>query len=165
MACRRCAGCGGVFKASRRVPDQRYCSSPACQRTRGRLWRQRKLKDDADYRLNQAKARRAWAKDHADYWRGYRAAHPDYAEQNRVEQRRRDGRRRSERLAKIDAISGDLPVRSGTYRILPASGADLAKIDAITVKIEVLSIDCAERPEDGPILQRDHSIGSPGPLC
>jgi hypothetical protein len=165
MACRRCAGCGGVFKASRRVPDQRYCSSPACQRTRGRLWRQQKLKDDADYRLNQAKARRAWAKDHADYWRGYRAAHPDYAEQNRVEQRRRDGRRRSERLAKIDAISGDLPVRSGTYRILPASGADLAKIDAITVKIKVLSIDCAERPEDGPILQRDHSIGSPGPLC
>src|SRR5208282_5134270 len=129
MACRRCAGCGGVFKASRRVPDQRYCSLPACQRTRGRLWRQQKLKADADYRQNQAK------------------------------QRRRDGRRRSERLAKIDAISGDLPVRSGTYRIFPASGADLAKIDAITVKIEVLSIDCAERPEDGPILQRDHSIG------
>ncbi len=163
MGCRRCAGCGAGFKTNPRVADQRYCGLPACRRARRRLWQRQKLKADADYRVNQAEAQRGWAADHADYWRRYRAGHPDYVDRNRAEQRRRDAFRRSRALAKMDSTSGDLPVRSGTYRILPAGGAGLAKMDPITVKITVLSDDYADLPGAGPILQRVDSIGPPRP--
>ena len=49
MAKRRCAACGGLLEPRRNVPQQRYCSERACQRTRRRRWQRRKLKTDADY--------------------------------------------------------------------------------------------------------------------
>jgi hypothetical protein len=48
MAKRRCAACGGLFVPRRNVPQQGYCSKPACQRTRRRRWQRAKLKADAD---------------------------------------------------------------------------------------------------------------------
>jgi hypothetical protein len=104
----------------------------SCQRARRRLWQKQKPKDEVDYRLNQAEAQRVWAEDHADYWRRYRAGHPEYADENRAQRRRRDARRRAKRLAKMDAITGDFPVRSGIYRLLPSSGVSGGENPRIT---------------------------------
>ena len=134
-----------------------------CQRERRRRWHRNKLRSDDDYRANQVQAQQAWAGRHGDYWREYRAGHPDYTERNRLEQRRRDLRRRAAHLAKMDEPTPIHAVPSGTYRLLPESGGDLAKMDAWTVKITVISRDYAPGVEAGTILQREDVIGSTGP--
>ena len=80
------------------------------QQERRRRWQQSKRQGDEDYRANQARAQRAWADGHRDYWREWRAAHPDYAERNRLEQRRRDRGRHASRLAKMDASTAVPPI-------------------------------------------------------
>ena len=98
MECRRCAACDRAFRPRAQVPHQRYCGLAACQRERRRRWQQSKLRSDADYRANQRQAQRAWADGHGEYWREYRARHPDYTDHNRLEQRQRDRCRRVARL-------------------------------------------------------------------
>jgi hypothetical protein len=146
MAKRRCAGCGGLFVPRRNVPQQRYCSNRACQRTRRRRWQRQKLKADADYRANQAAAQQRWRERHADYWRRYRQAHPEYAERNREQQRVRNRRRRSAGtgpspppIANMDAYHPQIFVRSGTYRLVPVTAEGVAKRDAYLVEMRLLS--------------------------
>jgi hypothetical protein len=105
MECRRCAACDRTFRARAQVPHQRYCALAACQRERRRRWQQSKLHADADYRANQRQAQRVWVDGHGEYWREYRASHPDYTDRNRLEQRRRDRGRRVARLACVDGPS------------------------------------------------------------
>ena len=81
MERRRCAACGGAFRPRSQVPAQKYCSGSACQRARRRRWQRAKRQSDADYRENQARAQRAWAQGHRDYWREYRQASPVLREQ------------------------------------------------------------------------------------
>ena len=118
MAKQRCAACDCLFEPRRNVPQQRYCSKRACQRTRRRRWQRHKLKADADYRANQAAAQQRWRERHADYWRRYRQIHPEYAERNREQQRERNRRRRS-------AGTGPSP-------------PPIAKMDAYVVEMRVL---------------------------
>jgi hypothetical protein len=134
MLDRRCVSCGGRFHPRPQAPDQQDCSEKACQRARRRDWQREKQRRDADYRDNQRRAWRAWAARHADYWREWRAGHPEYCERNRERQEVRDRRRR---LAGL-----------------------LAKMDAWTVRIAVISgpSDAGGRP-DG-CLQKEYSIGS-----
>jgi len=146
MESRRCAGCGQAFRPRSQVPQQRYCSTTVCQRERRRNWQQAKRASDGDYRENQARAQRAWAQNHREYWREYRRTHPQYSEINReaARRRQRDRRRRaasrdSPRFAKMDASMADSPVPSGTYRLVPAAAAEFAKMDAWMVEITVVS--------------------------
>ena len=69
MGRKRCAACGDGFTPCRHVPNQQYCSKPACQRERRRRWQRAKLKQDPDYRSNQAAAQRRWRECHPHYWR------------------------------------------------------------------------------------------------
>jgi hypothetical protein len=165
MECRRCAACGQVFRPRAQVRHQRYCALAACQRERRRRWQQGKLHSDADYRANQRQAQRVWVDGHGEYWRKYRASHPDYTDRNRLEQRRRDRGRRAARLAKKDASTRINPIPSGTYRLLAATVGDLAKKDAWTVKITVISEDYAPGGETDAILQREDVIGATGSAC
>jgi hypothetical protein len=139
MESKRCAACAQTFRPRSQIPQQCYCSSPACQRERRRRWQQRRRQTDPEYRDNQARAQRAWGERHPDYWREYRRAHLEYGERNRRLQRERDDRRRERVLAKMDVSTGDSPVPSGTYRLSPVRREDLAKMDAWTVEITVLS--------------------------
>jgi len=163
MECRRCAACDRAFRPRAQVPHQRYCALAACQRERRRRWQQSKLHSDADYRANQRQAQRADG--HGEYWREYRARHPDYTDRNRLEQRQRDRGRRAARLAKMDASTPTNPIPSGTYRLLAATAGDLAKKDAWTVKITVISEDYALGGEADAILQREDVIGAAGSAC
>jgi hypothetical protein len=151
MESRRCAGCGQAFRPRPQVPQQHYCSAAACQRERRRLWQQAKRSSDTDYRENQARAQRAWAQSHPEYWREYRRTHPQYCESNRdgARQRQHDRRQRAAsskaaseaaRFAKMDASMADLAVPSGTYRLVPASAGEFAKMDACLVEITLVSM-------------------------
>jgi len=165
MECRQCAGCGRAFRPCAQVPRQRYCGQPACQRERRRRWQRSKRQADEDYRANQAEAQRDWAGSHQDYWRRWRAAHPEYTERNRLAQRRRDRCRHASRLAKMDASTPISSITSGTYRLVPWTGGDLAKMAACTVKLIVISKEYGQSGGGGAILQREDVIGASGRHC
>ena len=148
MGRKRCAACGEGFNPHRHVPDQQYCSKPACQRERRRRWQQAKLKQDPDYLANQSAAQRRWRERHRDYWRQYRQSHPEYTARNREQQRERNRRRGAAGtsplptpIAKMDVYNDKIPLVSGTYRMIPEAGSGIAKRDAYLVKIQVLSED------------------------
>ena len=146
MGTKRCAACDERFTPRRNVLDQRYCSNPACQRERRRRWQREKLKQDPDYRANQAAAQRRWRERNPDYWQRYRQRHPEYTAHNREQQRARNRRRARAAtgpsppaIAKMDAYPTRSPFASGTYRLIPVPGPGIAKMDAYLVKMQVLS--------------------------
>jgi hypothetical protein len=139
MECTRCESCGELFRPRAQVRDQRYCAEIACQRERKRCWQRDKRRTDPDYRSNQSRAQQAWAARHPDYWREYRAAHPEYVERNRVRQRERTRATRTRRVAKMDACADKGGIESGTYRLSPVVSDGVAKMDAWTVQITLLS--------------------------
>lgn len=151
MKSKQCAGCGKAFHPRSQTPEQRYCSSPECQRERRRRWQHARRQSDPDYRDNQSRAQQSWSEQHPDYWREYRRTHEQYRERNRALQRERDARRRERVLAKMDASTGDAPVPSGTYRLSPVRREDLAKMDAWTVQITFVS---KQYESSGVILQK-----------
>jgi hypothetical protein len=132
------------------VARQRYCTAAACQRERRRRWQRAKRESDPDYRDNQAQAQRRWRQRHPDYWRDYRRRHPEYDARNRrLQQRRNASRQRGGgAIAKMDASTPPFPVRSGTYRLSPAAPEGIAKMDAWTVEITLLSSAYAAGGED-----------------
>ncbi len=142
----RCVACTDGFTPRRNVPDQRYCCKAECQRERRRRWQRRKLREDPDYRANQAAAQQRWRERHREYWRNYRHSHPEYSARNRTLQRERNQRRglavtgpSSPAIAKMDAYEAQTVVASGTYRLIPVAGPGIAKMDAYLVKMQVLS--------------------------
>lgn len=139
MQSRQCITCGQAFRPRPQVPQQCYCGEAACQRERRRHWQQAKRGSDADYRDNQRRAQQAWLEHNREYWREYRRTHPQYEERNRMQQRRRDGMRGKRHLAKMYASTPVSPVPSGTYRLTPVAPSDLAKMDACTVEITLVS--------------------------
>jgi len=142
----RCAACDDLLTPRRNVPNQKYCSKPECQRERRRRWQRQKLKEDPDYRANQAAAQRRWRERHPEYWRRYRQSHPAYTERNRKQQLQRNRKRGQgvtspspPAIAKMDAYEAQTVVASGTYRLIPVAGGAIAKMDAYLVQIHVLS--------------------------
>ena len=143
----RSVACHDPFTAKKYVPHQRFCSKPACQRERRRRWQKQKLEDDADYRANQAAAQKRWRENNPDYWRRYRQRHPDYTARNREQQQQRNRRRdrvattgpSPPAIAKMNAYSSQKPIASGTYRLVPLSRSGVAKMDAYTVEMHIIS--------------------------
>jgi hypothetical protein len=167
MEIRRCAAGGHAFRPRPQVPQQRYCSAAACQRERRRRWQRDKRESDPDYCENQARAQRAWAQNHGEYWREYRRLHPQYCEHNRnaARQRQRDRRRRATvatEFAKMDASLAGSRVPSGTYRLVPAGAERFAKMDACLVEITLVSMPYAQPGGEGGSLQREDVIGAVG---
>ena len=142
----RCAACGEVFRPRPQVPQQCYCPAPTCQRERRRRWQLAKRESDPDYHENQVRAQRAWRKRNPDYSREYRREHPQYVERNRTQQRERNEQRRRRLIAKMDVSTPVFPMPSGIYQISKAPPAEIAKMDAWTVQITLLSA-----PYDRPV--------------
>jgi len=144
MEMRRCLACGQLFRPRGQNPQQHYCSDPACQRERRRRWQREKLRSDPDYQDNQARAQQLWRASHPEYWREYRRRHPEYTERNRSAQRQRNRRGRAPEprarpIAKRDASGAISQVPSGTYLLRRMDPSGIAKRDAWTVEIAVLS--------------------------
>jgi len=164
---RRCESCGRGFRPCPQTPGQRYCGEPECQRERRRRRQREKRRSDPDYRDNQRRAQRAWAARHGGYWREWRGRNREYCERNRAGQQERDRRRRAAgTLAKMHPSLPDLPVPSGTYRLVPAGARTgdevLAKMDAWTVKIDVITAPYANPGVARGGLQREDVIGGGG---
>ena len=141
---RRCLACGQSFTPHPCVPRQQYCSAVECQKTRRRRTQKCKMAEDPDYRDNQKRYQKQWRDSHPGYWRGYRAANPEYAQRNRERQRERDARRRqqSEAIAKMyEQPRRNLPI-SGRFRLIPLGGVGVAKMYEQIVEIVAIKAGC-----------------------
>ena len=107
---RHCAGCSKTFEPRPQVPDQAYCSSPACQRARKRQWQKDKLRSDPDYQANQRAAQRAWSARNGEYWRGWRQAQQVSAARDRVSSARNDGPRLASPGIAVDPAKMDVSI-------------------------------------------------------
>ncbi len=140
MGIKRCLACSNPLPLNSRVRDQSYCSRAQCQRERRKLWQRDKKLLDPAYREAQCATQKAWAERNADYWQRYREQHPDYTERNRAQQRVRNAIRRTDpSIAKMDASPPTLPLPSGTYRLELKGTEGVAKMNAFTVEITVLT--------------------------
>ena len=104
---KKCIHCGRSFRANPRVKNHNYCNDKACQRARRALWQREKMAKDIDCRDNQRQYEKEWQARHPGYYRNYRAKHSQYVKRNRLQQVRRDARRRSNNpdlLAKMDSL-------------------------------------------------------------
>jgi len=148
---RRCAHCKRLFVRNPRVKEQGYCKRKGCQRARKRLWQRRKMAEDPDYRTNQSSSEQQWHTEHPDYWRHYRKAHPEYCKQNRLEQRKRDAKRRERDLATMDALEANKRIKAGTYYLVPPGSNPLAKKDVFGQEVLIIPTGYARFT---PILQK-----------
>jgi len=139
--------CRRLFVVSARHPNQRYCSRIKCQRARKTKWQSKKIAIDEDYRKNQDDSQQRWLAKKTWDWKKYRENNPEYTRKNREKQKKRDRSKRAaknkapilENLAKMDAVTDENKIKSGIYTIIPAPRNDLAKMDALTVKITEIS--------------------------
>ena len=125
----------------KRSPEQRYCSSEACQKARKNAWRRSKLEVDPDYRANQRASTQAWLASQGGsgaYYRGYRkrqrrsapcSQHADHGAPPPC------GPVAATR-AKSDARSPLSRLKSGTYRLV---ACDTAKSDAFLVQLSIIA--------------------------
>lgn len=135
MENKTCLACRAAFQPLPQVPKQIYGSQPGCQLQRRKQWLRDKLQADPEYQDNQTRAQQAWSQRNRDYWRQYLESHPEYAERNRVQQRRRDGDSVTGSLAKMDASNSPNRPPPGLYRLIPVTDPDLAKMDVWIVEI------------------------------
>lgn len=136
MATKRCLACGAAFPLRAQSPNQAYCSEPSCQRDRRKHWQRERRQRDDDYRDNQARAHARWLSKNPEFWQNYRAAHPEYVERNRTQQRNRSRTEGPLGVANMDPSPAALS--SGIYR-LSSSPADVANMDSWIVEIKVLA--------------------------
>lgn len=135
---KQCKACGTAFQPHPKVQNQTYCSSPECQRERRRRWQQKKRRDDADYRDNDARASKAWATENPKYWKRYRDENPAYAERNRNLQQQRNQNIRASVIANEDVSRPFNQLPAGRYRMVRIEDGS-ANGDVWIVEIAVLA--------------------------
>ena len=133
MTTRICACCGQPFVPRPQVPNQAYCASPVCQRTRRQRWQRDKMENDPDYRDNQHRSQRAWMDRHPDYWRHYRNTSAPSKD-----------RKTARKLCDALPVDASFPteLRPGLYRIEPVQESRFAKMDAWIVRIAPVCLGC-----------------------
>jgi hypothetical protein len=141
MTSKICQCCGQSFEPRPQVPNQTFCSSPNCQRVRRQRWQRDKMRNDPDYRDNQHRNQRAWLDRHPEYWRNYRATHPDYTEHNKSHQRLKHHARHEPDYAKMD-VSLAATLEPGLYLIERIQGVPLTKSDSWIIQITPICMDC-----------------------
>lgn len=141
---KHCKCCHQIFLITRN-PGQHYCSKADCQRARKNQWRKNARRNDPDYIKNQSRANQRWQAGRPDYWKQYRASHQKYVCRNREKQRVRDGTTKikvqapAAHLAKSDALPEKNLICSGSYWLIPVVANNLAKSDALIVKIDPIT--------------------------
>jgi len=141
-----CSHCGRYFIPDPRQKNQRYCSEKVCQQARKSSWQRRRMKSDPVYRANQKQSQADWLSNHEDYWKRYRADHPEQTARNRALQKVRNKLRHSPRgvgmdasiIAKMDTSKTD---KSFTESYMPGSFwlvPSIAKMDAIKVYLHMI---------------------------
>jgi len=151
---RRCRHCGCVFQVCNKVKKHGFCNTKGCQKARKRKWQREKMKNDANYRQDQENAQEDWKNNNPDFWKNYRRDHAEYADRNRKQQRRRNQSRnaksaagkKSEPIAKMDALTPDKTILSGKYQLVFVGSDMIAKMDSLIVEISTISSNYAYFP-------------------
>jgi len=137
MESKYCVACGQSFLPRPHTPHQTFCSASSCQRTRKQQWQRNKLQVDPDYQENQKRVQKDWLKRNPGYYRQYRASHPDYVAQNRLQQLKRNNKSQPDPIAKMDVSNRLDPLPSGLYQIKLVSGSAIAKMDVWIVELTI----------------------------
>lgn len=143
MKKKRCKNCGCLFEQSPRHPNQKYCTKEKCQKARKAKWQREKLASDEDYLQNQQDCLDRWVRYNPDYWKNYRKNNPEYTRRNREMQRERNRKKRSQNttesiatpIANMDMVNAENVKISGRYLLIPYTGLNIAKMDALIVEI------------------------------
>ena len=97
-----CSHCKCVCQRNPRLKKQSYCSSPACQNARKCL-HEKAVNATAKGKAAKKQRNESWRKNHNAhaYQACYRATHPEYVENNRLQQRQRNLDRAQKSISKI----------------------------------------------------------------
>jgi len=136
--------CGVLFTPCPQVPWQKYCSRKECQQVRKNEWNKKRLTTDSDYREARQAAQQRWKEKNPNYWKDYRASHPDYRQKNRDQQKVRNQKRQkhssvSEKIVKTDESNPVNHILTGRYKIVPIRPGTFAKTDECIVEIRAVS--------------------------
>jgi hypothetical protein len=142
---RCCPYCQQLFQPSRRRPDQRVCSQPACQARRRSDYRRLKRQTDPEYAQVVRDSRRKWRQANPDYQKNYRQAHPEAVTRNRAEQRQRDNRRRVRRLVK-NTLVVDLKRSAAEVWLAGPLAGDLVKNTLVCSRLLILQSRALPQP-------------------
>jgi hypothetical protein len=108
-------------------------------------WQKNKLKTDPDYRKSQAEAQALWKTTNPEYWKNYRATHPEYVTHNRIMQQQRRSKGNTPVFAKqqpdvvnMDFASLQQLLLSGNYKLTIEDIIFVVKMYLATVQVAVL---------------------------
>lgn len=89
MAKKRCIICGKWYIPNpRTAKTQRTCSDPACRRERKLRADKAWLAKNPGWTAGRRIKARQWSQAYPDYWRNYRAEHPEYRERECLRKKR-----------------------------------------------------------------------------
>lgn len=134
MKTKKCISCGKLFKPAPQSPKQTYCASTPCQKQRRRNWQKTKLRNDPDYKENQALAQKAWAKRNQDYWRKYRESERN--QQNQPDKGTKTNEEKHDvKNIKMDLSSSHIPFGNGIFKLKVISNGNDANMDSWIIEI------------------------------
>jgi hypothetical protein len=137
MIDRRCPYCHQTFTASKCQSAQIVCCQSGCQRQRRSGYRRKKIAADPKYAEACRQSARQWRKEHPDYWKQYRQAHPVSIERNRQQQKSRDRKQHLKNLAN-NIPASDLKLCPATVLVLGPELHALANNTSAPVQVWVL---------------------------
>lgn len=155
---RRCHYCQKSFQPSKFQPLQAVCGEAVCQRQRRTDYHRQKIAADPEYRNVCRDSPRKWRARNSDYWRRYRAEHPDAVARNRQQQKLRDRRQYLRSLAN-NTSARDLKHSAAEVWLVGAGSEFLANNNSAPGQVWVIE---ARAPFRGPMPPpcKQHPSGS-----
>jgi hypothetical protein len=141
-----CRFCQCAFDPSRYHPEQTVCKAAECQQRIRREYHRRKVAADPVYRQVCNDSSQKWRAQNPDYWKQYRKAHPDKADQNRARQQPRDQKRRVRDLAN-NHLALDLKSCAAGVWLFGPSASHLANNTLATTQVFIVE-GLNRRPRD-----------------
>lgn len=157
---RRCRYCQKSFQASKFRPLQTVCSEVACQRQRRTDYHRDRIAADPEYREDCRDSPRKWRARNPDYWKRYRAEHPDAVARNRELQKLRDRKERLLHLAN-NTLARDLKHSAAEVWLVGAGVEHLANNNVAHGQVWVIEA-FAPLPGKQPPPCKQHPSGSEG---
>ncbi len=135
--------CGLLFTPCPQVPSQKYCSRKECQQARKNEWNRKKFATDPDYREYKQASQARRTEKNPNYWKEYRARHPDYMKRNRELQKIRNLKRLKGSLVPVIATPDEsiptISIATGRYKIIPVYSDMIATPDECIVEITAIA--------------------------
>jgi hypothetical protein len=144
-----CKNCSKTVPANPRLKgNQEYCNAKECQNARKRANKeQRKAADPEGFAKREKKKNETYNKNKPmhQYMDNYRQTHLDYTKKNRIQQRRRNRKRKKfdpekmpKKIVKSDTLEIDTE-KTGIYQmqiLFPNESEKIVKSDALIVQLQ-----------------------------